>query len=385
MELTQTPDATSAQITSMPLEVTRSASWRDRVSVASFLLPAVFIILFLSVFPLIVSLYISVSRLEFVRGGAQFTFVGFNNFAKLLVGIDQARFLGKFGEPNLFGWLVIALVILSQVYGFVRYFRDSRVTVIGVIGRAILALTLVALTLLTVFTLSENGRPGTLWVTLFYVYVGIAVQYTIGLLMAYLCAQHVPGRRFFRVVFLLPMMITPVGVAYMFRMMVDTAVGPLAPLWVAIGLRDVSWVSNPWGARAAILISDIWQWTPFMFIVLLAAMESLPTEPVEAAVVDGASKWQIFRHITLPALLPVSTTVILIRMIEAFKIIDLPNIMTNGGPGTATESMTLQAYLIWRVLDIGGAAAIAYLLLIVVTILVMAYGALVRRPVEAAY
>lgn len=369
----------------MPLEVTRSASWRDRVSVASFLLPAVFIILFLSVFPLIVSLYISVSRLEFVRGGAQFTFVGFNNFAKLLVGIDQARFLGKFGEPNLFGWLVIALVILSQVYGFVRYFRDSRVTVIGVIGRAILALTLVALTLLTVFTLSENGRPGTLWVTLFYVYVGIAVQYTIGLLMAYLCAQHVPGRRFFRVVFLLPMMITPVGVAYMFRMMVDTAVGPLAPLWVAIGLRDVSWVSNPWGARAAILISDIWQWTPFMFIVLLAAMESLPTEPVEAAVVDGASKWQIFRHITLPALLPVSTTVILIRMIEAFKIIDLPNIMTNGGPGTATESMTLQAYLIWRVLDIGGAAAIAYLLLIVVTILVMAYGALVRRPVEAAY
>jgi multiple sugar transport system permease protein len=239
--------------------------------------------------------------------------------------------------------------------------------------------------MLTVLTLSEGGRPGTLWITLFYVYVGIAVQYALGLGLAYLCAQHIPGRRFFRVVFLLPMMITPVGVAYMFRMMVDTSIGPLQPVWVALGLRDVSWVTNPWTARAAILVSDIWQWTPFMFIVLLAALESLPHEPVEAAVVDGASKWDIFRRITFPALLPVSTTLILIRMIEAFKIIDLPNILTSGGPGTATESLTLQSYFIWRALDIGGSAAVAYLLLFVVTIVATAYATLVRRRVEVEY
>ncbi len=385
MDMIQTQDVAQSQVASAPLQVTRTASLRERVSVASFILPAVFIILFLSIFPLIVSLYISLSRMQFVRGGVQLTFIGFNNYAKLLFGLDQTRFLGKFGEPNIIGWLVIALVIFSQVYGFVRYFRDSRVSVIGVIGRSILALTVVGLAALTVFTLSENGRPGTLWVTLFYVYVGIAVQYGIGLLMAYLCAQHIPGRRFFRVVFLLPMMITPVGVAYMFRMMVDTSVGPLAPLWLAMGLRDVSWVNNPWTARAAILVSDIWEWTPFMFIVLLAALESMPTEPVEAAVVDGASKWDIFRHITLPALLPVSTTLLLIRMIEAFKIIDLPNILTSGGPGTATESMTLESYFVWRALDIGGSAAVAYLLLIVVTIFATAYGALIRRHVEVEY
>src|SRR5581483_10064308 len=220
---------------------------------------------------------------------------------------------------------------------------------------------------------------------LFYVYVGIAVQYALGLLLAYLCAQHIPGRRFFRVVFLLALMITPVGVAYMFRMMVDTSIGPLAPLWVILGLRDVSWVNNPWTARAAILVSDIWEWTPFMFIVLLAALESLPTEPIEAAVVDGASKWQIFRNITLPALLPVSTTLLLIRMIEAFKIIDLPNILTSGGPGTATESMTLESYFVWRALDVGGSAAVAYLLLFVVTMVATAYGVLVRRRVEVEY
>jgi multiple sugar transport system permease protein len=168
----------------------------------------------------------------------------------------------------------------------------------------------------------------------------------------------------------------------MFRMMVDTAVGPLAPLWVAMGMRDVSWVSNPWTARTAILVSDIWQWTPFMFIVLLAAIETLPHEPMEAAVVDGASKWTIFREITLPALVPVSTTLILIRMIEAFKIVDLPSVMTNGGPGSATESATLESFIIWRALDVGGSAAIAYLLLFTVTIVATAFANLVRNRVS---
>lgn len=385
MDMIQTSDTTQANVANLPLESARRASLRDRVSVASFILPAVFIILFLSIFPLIVSLYIALSRLQFVKGGFQLTFVGFNNFAKLLVGIDQSRFLGKFGTPGWLGWLALGIVVLGLIYWLVHYVRTSRVTVTGLLGRVILILAVLGLAMLTVFTLVPDGRPGTLWITLFYVYVGIVFQYGIGLLMAYLCAQHIPGRRFFRVVFLLPMMITPVGVAYMFRMMVDTSIGPLAPLWAGMGLQNVSWVNNPWSARAAILVSDIWEWTPFMFIVLLAAMESLPTEPVEAALVDGATKWEIFRHITFPALLPVSTTMILIRMIEGFKIIDLPNILTSGGPGTATESMTLESYFVWRALDIGGSAAVAYLLLIVVTIVATAYGALIRRRVEEAY
>ncbi len=102
----------------------------------------------------------------------------------------------------------------------------------------------------------------------------------------------------------------------------------------------------------------------------------------DAAVVDGAGGWDIFRFITFPAILPVTSTLILIRMIEAFKIIDLPNIMTNGGPGTATESLTLHAYLIWRALDIGGSAAIGYILLFVVTFAGIAYVTLIRRRVE---
>jgi len=105
---------------------------------------------------------------------------------------------------------------------------------------------------------------------------------------------------------------------------------------------------------------------------------------VEAALVDGANRWQIFWHVTFPQLLPVSITLILIRMIEAWKIVDLPNVMTNGGPGTATESLTLHAFFSWRALNLGQSAAIAYILLIVVTLAAMTFITLFRgRAVEA--
>jgi multiple sugar transport system permease protein len=245
----------------------------------------------------------------------------------------------------------------------------------------LLAIGVAALAWLLIHTLDSDGRPGTVTVTLFFVFVGIFFQYTLGLSLALLVSQRLPGRRFFRVVFLLPMMITPVGVAYMFRMVTDTSKGPFTPVWQLMGLTNFSWVTDPWGARVAILLTDTWQWTPFMFIVLLAALESQAVETVEAAIVDGASPWEIFRHITWPAILPVSLTLILFRMIEAFKIIDLPNIMTNGGPGTATESLTLQSFIAWRTLNLGVSAAIAYMLLILVTVIGVSYVMLVRHQV----
>jgi multiple sugar transport system permease protein len=95
--------------------------------------------------------------------------------------------------------------------------------------------------------------------------------------------------------------------------------------------------------------------------------------------VDGANPWQLFRYITWPEILPISLTLILIRMIEAFKIVDLPNVMTNGGPGTATESMTLQAFILWRSIELGSSAAVAYLLLFTVTFFGMVFVNLIRH------
>ncbi len=132
------------------------------------------------------------------------------------------------------------------------------------------------------------------------------------------------------------------------------------------------------------MIGDAWQWIPVMFIVLLAGVESQPQDQVEAAMVDGASRWQIFRDVSWPAILPVSITLILIRTIEAFKIVDLPNILTNGGPGIASESMTLHSFMAWRTLDLGGSAAVADLLMLVAAFVCLSYITLVRPRAAGA-
>jgi multiple sugar transport system permease protein len=177
-------------------------------------------------------------------------------------------------------------------------------------------------------------------------------------------------------------MITPVGIAYMTRMIADTQRGPIAGLWSFFGLGEFSWATDPLAARIAVIMGDTWQWVPFMFILLTAALESLPTETREAAQIDGANRWQTFRYVTLPQLAPVAITLILIRMIEAFKIIDLPNVLTAGGPGTATESLALFGYITWRSLDLGGSAAISYLMLLLVSVATIGL-ILGSRPVRA--
>ena len=367
-----------------------SATWRplgtrlDRAAGAVFILPAVVVILGFSIFPLLASLYVSLSRLAFSQGGVELKFVGFDNYAKLLFGIDRPHLLGVAGPLKPIGIAVLLAIYGLFAYLLYRYASGPNRTVGGLVGRVTTTAIAGALVWLTVNTILSSGRPGTLVVTLVYVAVDVSVQYLLGLGLALLVVQHLPGRRFFRVVFLLPMMITPVGVAYLFRMLVDTSKGPFYPLWAHFGLTDISWVTNPWGARLAVMIGDVWQWTPFIFIVLLAAIETLPHELTEAAVVDGATRWQVFWRITFPQILPATTTVVLIRIIEGFKIVDLPNVLTNGGPGTATESLTLHAYTIWRALDIGGSAAVAYILLIVVTFVGVSYVNLFRRRATAA-
>jgi multiple sugar transport system permease protein len=351
----------------------------ERTAGNVFLWPAVLVVLFLSIFPLIISLYLSLSRFKFVKGGFEIKFAGLANYRKLLLGSEQTHFLGLMVNPSPLGWLVIASVVVLLAWSLARYVSSHQHSTGGLIGRVVAFVLLSLLAWLLVHTLSPNGRPGTVVVTLLFVFIGVAVQYLLGLGLAMLTTQRLPGRRFFRIVFLLPMMITPVGIAYTFRMLTDTDKGPFQPIWQALGLGLYSWANDPWGARAAVMISDIWQWTPFMFIVLLAALEAQSMELIEAALVDGANRWQTFWHITLPQIVPVSTTLILIRMIEAFKIVDLPNVLTHGGPGTATESLTLQAYISWRSLDLGGSAAIAYMLLFLVTFIGMTYVTLFRR------
>ena len=356
-----------------------SEDWKNpRGSRNAFLWPALLVVLALAIFPLIASLGLALSTFKLAKGGFELKFVGLQNFSNLFFGADRNHYLGLFKTPSPFGWLLFVGGTAVVVWLFVRTFRDGRPSVIGIVGRAFFGGLVIAFLWMVASTMfGEGGRPGTLLVTFFYAFLGTGLQYLIGLGLAMLTVQKLAGQRFFRVVFLLPMTITPVGIAYMFRMLTDTQRGPFAPAFSAAGLTNFSMLGDPWGARIAVIIGDVWQWIPFMYIVLLAALEGRDQETEEAGLVDGAGRWQIFRYITLPAILPVSGTVILIRLIEAFKIVDLPNILTNGGPGTATESVTLQAFLTWRGFNLGSSAAIAYTLLIVVTVVATAYARLV--------
>jgi len=346
--------------------------WFDRQASTLFITPAVLLILVFSIFPLVASLIIAFSRIRLRAGGYQVRWVGFKNFEKLLFGSEQFHVLGTFKGMSVLGHGVAIVSALLIVWWLYRYCH-RQFWWLGFLGRLLSAVVGFGIVLLFCATLLSGHQFGTLGVTLFYVFVGCAVQFLIGLGLAILCSQPIWGKTFFRVVFFLPLMITPIGIGYAFRMLADTTKGPFSPLWQWAGYGDFSWATDPWAARVFIVVGDSWQWIPFVFIILLAALENIPKDHQEAAEVDGASGWQIFREITWPQLLPVAATVMLIRLIEAFKLIDLPNIMTAGGPGIATESMSLHSYFVWRTLDLGQSAAIAYLLLFTTVVICVSF------------
>ena len=358
-------------VSSTPRRVSIS-EWIDQRAGTFFITPAVVLILIFSIFPLVASLILAFSRVRLGGGGYKVRFVGFRNFEKQFFGSEQYHFLGKFTEISLMGWVLI-LVAGAGILWWLYKFCSTRFNLLGFVGRSITASMAFGLVLMLAATLLSGNRFGTLGVTLFYVFVGCAIQFGIGLGLALLCSQQIRGKTFFRIVFFIPLMITPIGIGYAFRMLADTTKGPFSPVWQWVGLGEYSWATSAWAARSFIIIADSWQWIPFIFVILLAACENVPRDHSEAAEVDGASGWQIFREITWPQIMPVAASVMLIRMIEAFKIIDLPNIMTSGGPGIATESMSLHSLFAWRTLDLGQSAAIAYLLLFVTVVICVSF------------
>ena len=343
------------------------SEWMDRHSGTLFITPAVALILIFAIFPTVASIVIALSRVKFSSTGFQFRFVGLQNFQKQFFDNEQVHFLGRVNEMGVFGWIFSLAVIAAILYWMYNYVRKE-FTVVGFIGRLISAGLASGIALLLGATLLSGNAFGTLGTTLFYVLVGCGLQFLIGTGLAFLCSQPIIGKSFFRVLFFIPLMITPLGVGYAFRMIADTTKGPLKPVWESIGLGEFAWAAHPWSARAFIIVGDSWQWIPFIFIVMLAALENVPRDHVEAAQVDGAGSWLTFREIIWPQIVPVAATVMLIRAIEAFKIVDLPNIMTGGGPGIATESMSLHSFMNWRANDYGSSAAIAYILLFVTVV-----------------
>lgn len=232
------------------------------------------------------------------------------------------------------------------------------------------------------YTLVADSR---FWITL--VNTGIIVtgeiilEFTLGLGIALMLNREFRGRRFFRGVFLAPMMLCPTGVALINMMLLHPYRGPLNYLLGLVGLPSaIDWRADPSIALYTIIGIQVWQWTPFMMAVLLAGLQAIPIEPSEAAMIDGASRWRILRHITLPLLSPVIIPALLIRAIDSFKVFDVIYVLTGGGPGITTESSTLYTYVVaLRYFNLGYASAIAYFQVLVVGIVATFFISRIRR------
>ncbi len=202
--------------------------------------------------------------------------------------------------------------------------------------------------------------------TIIYSVGSVAVQLVLGIGYALLLNQHFRGRGIVRALFLIPMIATPVAVAMVWRLMFQPDLGLFATIGSFFGLPSIPFLSDPLLALPSLMLVDVWQWTPFIALLVLAGLSGLPTETQEAAMVDGANAWQRFWHITLPALRPVIAVAAVTRLIEAMRTFDPIYVITGGGPGQATETLNIYAYnLAFQFLDPGYAAAVVVLFVLV--------------------
>ncbi len=230
--------------------------------------------------------------------------------------------------------------------------------------------------------LSSSGFWGAMWRTVLFMVVAVGLEFLLGFLLAMLFVEEFRGRGVLTLFFLLPMMVVPAVSGFIFFMLFQVD-GPVNQgLSLILGHPvTVGWLSDPSLALWSAMVVDIWQWTPLMFLILLSGLVALPEDQMNQAKILGASFWHRFRYLVLPMLKPIILIALIIRSIEVFKVFDAPYLLTGGGPGSASE--TISIYLYRQTIENsrwGYASAVA----IIVLIFVSAAGVFAVRPIEAA-
>ncbi|WP_398478878.1 carbohydrate ABC transporter permease [Tardiphaga sp.] len=197
------------------------------------------------------------------------------------------------------------------------------------------------------------------WHTLVYTVLSVVLPLVLGTLAAVVFNNRFPMRGFIRGLFILPMMATPVAIALVWTMMFHPQLGILNYILSLIGLPPSLWVFHPATVIPSLVLVETWQWTPLVMLIVLGGLSALPSEPYESAQIDGATPWQTFRHISLPMIMPFLFIAAMIRMIDAVKSFDIIFAITQGGPGSASETINLYLYSVAFVYyDVGYASAI---------------------------
>lgn len=202
-----------------------------------------------------------------------------------------------------------------------------------------------------------------------YVFAAVVVELGLGLAIALYLQREFLGRRLVRALLLIPMIMTPVVVGLIWRIFYDPNAGIINYLLRGTPFRDSDWLGSPRLAMGAVVVADIWQWTPFVILIVMAALDAMSTEPVEAARIDGANGVQVFRYVVLPLLRPALVIAGLLRLIDSFKVFDLIYVMTRGGPALATETVNMYAYIEgFSNFNISYAVALSFLMTLVTSI-----------------
>lgn len=198
----------------------------------------------------------------------------------------------------------------------------------------------------------------------------VTLEFIIGLIIALVLNSIKVGKNLMFTIIIIPMMITPIAVGLIWRLMLHSQLGIVNYLLSFLGIKNIAWLSDTRFALPTVMFVDIWQNVPYMVLVLMAGLVTLPREPYEAVAIDGASRAQSFWHLTVPMMMPTFAVVLLLRAITSFKTYDLIYIMTRGGPGTATEVISYTIYnQAYRYLNTGTAASMSvYLVLMIVPI-----------------
>ncbi|MDZ4768293.1 MAG: sugar ABC transporter permease [Chloroflexota bacterium] len=196
-----------------------------------------------------------------------------------------------------------------------------------------------------------------------------------GTFVAWVFNHDLPFLKQMRAIITMPLFAAPIAVGFLGVIIFNETSGPVNNILRGLGGNGVNWIIDPTGARLAILITDVWQWTPFVFIIVLAAMQGIPDDLYESARLDTKNGFQIFRHITLPLIAPALGTVMLLRLVETIKILDIPTTLTRGGPGQITQTYTYYIYEtgLRGSFQLGDASALSYLVVIVAIIISSIY------------
>jgi multiple sugar transport system permease protein len=231
---------------------------------------------------------------------------------------------------------------------------------------------------------ADDVIPNAVRNTLVFVVAAVAIEMVLGLALALLVAGVTRGKGLIRTVMILPILVPPVAIGSMWKLLYNYDFGIFNAALVWLGLPPANWLGSTSLALWSVIAVDVWHWVPFVFLILFAAVEALPVDVLEAARVDGATRGQVLRRVTLPLLKPAIVVALLFRTILAFKVFDEVYLLTSGGPGTSTELVTLHLYKVFFEQNQLGYGALLSLALIAAILAFLLVGRQATRAVRMA-